>query len=85
VGHNGCAKHCGRKQHALSAGELWHQACGGGVDGRRRNEQAGQEPDRDNQQQAGDDALEHALASAVLDDQQHQRHDPGDHAADDQR
>ena len=52
---------------------------------RRFDEQAGQESDRDDEQQAADHPLEHPLTAAVLHGQQQQRHRAGDDAADEKR
>jgi hypothetical protein len=58
-----------------------HQARGRFADRRWLDEEAGQEADGDDQQETRDDPLECALAAPVLDHQQEQRHDAGDHAA----
>ena len=52
---------------------------------RRRDEDAEGEADRDDHEQADDDELEGARPAPGLDEQQHDRDRPGDHAAPQQR
>ena len=84
VRHHGRAEHRGGQQDALGAVETRHQPADHVSDRRRLDEQAGQEPDRDDQQQAGDHPLEHPLTASVLHGEQHQRHRAGDDAAEQQ-
>jgi hypothetical protein len=69
VRHDGGAQHRGGEQDALGPLEARHQATGH-VGGRRRlDHKAGEEADRDDEQQTADHALEHALPAVVLDRQ----------------
>ena len=85
VRHHRRAEHRGGQQHALGALEARHQPLGGVGERWRLDEQAGQESDRDDQQQAADHPLERSLAAAVLHGEQQQRHRAGDDATDQQR
>jgi hypothetical protein len=64
--------------------ELRYQAAYYVLGWRCCHEETGGEADRDEQQQAGDDAFEQLLAPSVLDPQQQQRHQPGDRPAEQQ-
>ena len=83
--HDGGTEHRGRQQHRVQPVEPGNQP-GGNIGGRRRrDEQTGQEADRDDHQEPGDQPLEGPLAAAVLHSEQGQRDHTGDQPAQQQR
>ena len=85
VRHDRGAQHGRGHEHGISAFEAWNQAGDDFFRIWRGDEQAGDETERNHQQQADDQFFENAMRDAFFKNQQHRRHRADDAAADEQR
>ncbi len=83
--HHRRAEHRRGQQDRLGPVETRHQPVGHRLARWGGDDDAGDETERDHQQQAGDHSLETALAAGVLHQQQDQRHRTGEHRPGQQR
>jgi hypothetical protein len=81
MGHDRCTEDRRGQEDRVGALEARHEACDRSAGLRRSEEDAGGEPDGDDEQERDDDALEGARPAAGLHGQHDHRNDTRDHAA----